>query len=114
MLQSSIIVCFLSLNGFFLLSAVIAGAYTFVKSLMLLAVLKRKYPNSIEDLDVAGWNSMRAMKIINSDIGHDDIEIASLKRNIRVSQQIVLISILCCFLGFMALGIYILVWALVL
>ena len=93
------------MNGLFLLSASLAGIYTFVRSLMLFAALKRRRPDSLDGLDISGWSSWKAVKLINSDICKNDSEIESMKANIRLSQKVVLLSIIGCFLGFLILGL---------
>lgn len=104
--HSPIIIVFLVLIGCLLLSAVIAVVYTLTKSLVLWTILRRKYPKSIEDFDVSGWNTFRAMKLINSQICDDDPEILYLKKSIRSAQRIALLSILICFLSLIVLGMY--------
>jgi hypothetical protein len=106
MLWSSIVTVLLALNGFLLLSAVSAGIYAFLKSLKLLATLKERYPDIVKGLDMTGWNSFRAMKLIDSGVCDHDAQIASLKGAIRMSQRIAMLSVLCCFLGFVVLGLY--------
>lgn len=102
----TIVVSFLVMNGLFLLSAGLAGTYTFVRSFMLFAALKRHYPVFLDGLDISGWNSWKAIEIIDSDICKDDHEIESMKGQIRLSKKVVLISIIGCFLGFIALGLF--------
>jgi hypothetical protein len=106
MSKSSTTLCFIVINALFMASTVIAVVYTFVKSLLLLAVLKKRQPSLIEKFDLSGWDSVKAMRLLTSGIGDDDPNIASMKRDIRVSQRVVLVSILCCFIGFAGLGIF--------
>ena len=104
--KQTIMIGFVIVNIVEIVSIALLMLYICVKSIQMNRTIKREYPHNLPDLAPQyGWDSSKALRLINSDLYDDNSLIASMKKSLRFAIKFLTFLIGICFLGFICFGL---------